>query len=49
MLHWWLIPLLVVAFLGVVVFYFVVCLSGASPNRQDGKIVVDEPDDEPPT
>jgi hypothetical protein len=48
MLHVWLIPLLVVMFAVVAIFYFVLCLNGASPVRKEGRTLVDEPDDEPP-
>jgi len=46
MLHWWLIPGIIIAFLGLWILYFVIKHTGGSGVRTDGRTVVDKPIDE---
>ena len=48
MLNWWLIPLLVLLALVIWSFYVVVKHQGGSGVRQEGRTLVDKPDDENP-
>lgn len=48
MLHWWLIPLLVLLALALWSFYGVIKHQGGSGVRTEGRTLVDKPDDESP-
>ena len=43
MLHWWLLPALVILFLAVVAFYVSVMCSGGSGIRTEGRTLLDKP------
>jgi len=49
MLHLWLIPLLVIVVVLVGAFYLVIRSQGGSGARVEGQILLDKPDDHPPT
>ena len=46
MLHWWLIPALVILGLVIVVFYLTVKFTGGTGIRTEGRTVVDKPQEE---
>lgn len=48
MLHVWLVPAVLIAFLVVVAFYLVLRTWGGSGVRTEGQTVLDKPDEEPP-
>jgi hypothetical protein len=50
MLHVWLIPAIMVLFIGMAAFYVVIKIQGGSGERTPGRTVVDEPvqDENPP-
>ncbi len=48
MLHWWLIPILVLLGLVLWAFYLVVRRSGGSGVRTEGRTLFDKPEDEEP-
>ncbi len=48
MLHWWLIPALILALLVLWGFYLVVRSTGGSGVRSEGRTLLDKPDDDLP-
>lgn len=48
MLHWWLIPLLVLLAVVLCSFYAVLKRQGGAGVRTEGRTLVDKPDDESP-
>ncbi|HEY5912325.1 MAG TPA: hypothetical protein VJA21_17115 [Verrucomicrobiae bacterium] len=48
MLHVWLIPAVILGALALLGFYVLICHTGGSGVRSEGRTVVDKPDDEPP-
>jgi hypothetical protein len=48
-LHFWLIPLLVVVFISLSAFYLVIKFKGGSGVRTEGRTVVHKPGDDEPS
>ena len=46
MLHWWLLPALVILFMAIVVFYVSIKCAGGSGVRTDGRTLLDKPVEE---
>ncbi len=49
MLHWWLIPVLVLFFIVLWVFYLVIRYSGGSGARTEGRTLMDKPEEDQPS
>ncbi len=48
MLHWWLIPLMVLTWLIIWVFYLLIRNQGEKGVRKEGRTLVDEPEEDVP-
>jgi hypothetical protein len=48
MLHWWLLPLLVILVMVLWSFYFLLKHQGGTGIRTEGRTLVDKPEDESP-
>jgi len=48
MLHWWLIPFMLLFFIGFWAFYSLIKYQGGPGVRTEGRTLVDKPDDNDP-
>jgi len=48
MLHWWLIPIVLVFWIALGIFYVFLRAKGGTGVRTEGRTLVDKPEEEPP-